>query len=375
MLPVDQSSAWREPALPDEAEVQTAQQLGERYFSLRMSSLREAALHIFGKHRGLDREDYAAIVLHNYQDFDLHRHGHHLLLQQLLLLSEAFEQAIQTVNFRVRQSSGNILSLGCGPGRSAVALIELAMKRRIRCIVFNDLLPSHIDQTREIVRQTYNTNRDRIGPIDLKYVAGDFLDPASPFDDGFDAIIAEWFVTSEIADFSSVETLRRTRRQLYGKIRSLLGSEGVFVEDVPFGDRVAQFYYLARLKTYAILRQMGILQGENHNMLLSNFSQAITPEELAAGVSPMHLRYIPDSEAHLDELRQVGMRRTRSWVSHLPVAVRDPETYRRTFENPVAVRDLFAQHQDVQTSSRCSSKWSVTCSSPPGPIRSRTAAR
>ncbi len=322
---------------PFEAEeLEMAVKSGNVHHTLNNENLSNAARIIFGESDHMTREYYEkTIIAGNYIGFDLEKHGFPNLLADLKILTEFFRTAIHTVTKSTKQRSGKVFFMGEGPGRTAIAAIELAKQLKIEEIVFNDLLSEHLDQTREKIAKCYNTREQKIDGVEINFLAGDFIEIASNIRKNFDALFAMWFVASEICDFSSIKALRKRRNLLYSQIRKLLTKQGVFVEDIPFSAGVGTFYYTARLKTYAILHEMGILEGENNHMLLSDFT------DIQKGGFPYHIRYVPSNGKHRDELAKAKLKEHISTLTTLPSGIKNPTQYEAEFGSPEKIQQLF----------------------------------
>jgi len=312
--------------------------------SLSYEKLEEAAREIFGdSKKSLSKRDYQEkVVKGNYDGFDLESHGAPNFIPDLILLTRFFSEAVRLASATTTNNSGKAFVMGCGSGRLAIPIIELAKKLGIKEIIFNDLLESHVDETRDKVRHCYNTEETNIDGIELDFVVGDFLKIAEELINEtrkrFDAIISMWFVTSEICDFSSSEALREIRKELYSKIQELLTKQGGFIEDSPFSE-AGSFHYNSRLKTYAILKKIGILEGVNDQMILSNFSN------IQKTGFPFHVRFAPPNGKHKSELGNAKLGEHLTSITTIPSGITNLEGYQRLFSDPDKIRELFESNE------------------------------
>lgn len=308
---------------------------------LNNKNLRKAAEVIFKGGDSFSQEFYQkTIVAGNYQEFDLDGHGFPKLLGDLKLLIHFFSTAVHTVQSTTRNRTQSILMIGSGPGRLAIPTIELAKKSEIKEIIFNDLLTDHVDKIKTRIQEVYGSPNNADGVM-IKYLSGDFVEQASSIEEQFDAIFANWYVTSEIASFENTQKLREVRRKLYDSIRTLLSKQGVFVEDLPFSEGVGSAFYIGRLKTYKILHEMGILEGENESMLLSDFS-SIQSEGF-----PFHIRYVPPNGKHRRELENAGLQENEPRVSTLPIGIKNYKEYAEHFKGDKKVKSLI-EDNDIE---------------------------
>ncbi len=299
----------------DDEELRNATQCAN-HGDLNIWTLHKAAEKVFGGETSISPEKYRKIVEGNYDDYDLERHGSVHFLTDLRLLAKTFQIGINVVRQTTSDRSKQVLFMGCGPGRLAIPSIELAKKEGIKRIVFNDLLEHHIEKTRQKIIDFYNTSTCNIDGVQVDFLVGDFIEKGEELiqniNERFDAIFSNWFVTTEIADFSDKDRLQKSRRVLYKTILDLLTKQGVFIEDIPYSEGVGTYYYLGRLKTYAILDQMRALQGINDQLLISNFSH------VQEGGFPYHLRYVPANGKHRTEMENAGFIEHLTAVDTIP---------------------------------------------------------
>ena len=325
--------------LPFETEeLQRAVSCGNIHYGLNNDNLRNAAEMIFCNAKSVTEEFHRQeIVTGNYIDFDQDKHGFPHLLSDIKLLIHFYYQAARIIEQTTKKRSNRVFVMGCGPGRLAIPWIELSKKLGIREIVLNDLLPHHVEATREKIARCYGKRKQNIDGVKITFAEGDFLKVASNMRKKFDALFAMWVVTSEICAFNSIEDLQRVRQNLYSTIKDLLTKQGVFVEDMPFSEGIGSYYYIARLKTYSILHDMGILEGENDHMLLSDFTDI--PQ--GGGKFPYHIRYIPSNGKHRRELENSGFEENEAVITTGPSGVSNPVQYEKEFGSSDRIRELF----------------------------------
>lgn len=316
-------------------ELERAVSRGNIHHTLNNENLKRAAQAIFKDQHHITKEYYQnTVVAGNYDGFDLEKHGFSSLLQNLRVLTEFFRSAIHLVDKTTKHKSDRVLFMGEGQGRTSIAAIEIAKQLRVKEICFNDLLVDHIEHIREKIAKCYGTRSQVIDGVKISFAPGDFIDIAENIEE-FDAIFAMWFVTSEICDFSSIEKLLNLRNKLYLCIKKLLTKQGVFIEEIPFSEGIGAFYYTARLKTYKILQEMGILEGENDHMLLTDFT------DIQSSGFPYHIRYIPSNGKHRQELENVGMSENESMITTSPTGIKDLGIYQEEIGTSEKIRTLF----------------------------------
>lgn len=321
----------------DPEELGRAVASGNIHHSLNNENLKKSAHIIFGDEDHISQEYYQkTIVAGNYLGFDLEKHGFPNLMGHLKQLTEYFSKAINSVNKTTRHRSDKVLFMGEGRGRTSIAAIEIAKQLRVKEVHFNDLLSEHVEHIREKIAKCYNTRDQVIDGVEISFSAGDFVEVSKKFRKRFDAIFAMWVVTSEIADFSSVDALQKLRKSLYEQVKLLLTKQGVFIEDIPFSEGIGTFYHIARLKTYKILNGMGIMEGENNHMLLSDFSDTCTAQFL------QHIRYIPSNGKKRHEMNVAGFCENESSIYLAPNGIKYPELYNKEIGSDEKIRQLFS---------------------------------
>lgn len=85
------------------------------------------------------------------------------------------------------------------------------------------------------------------------------------------------------------------------------------IEDIPDPNNEPGFYEIANFKTSHILKERGILEGQNHNLLLSNWTN-----EQTVGF-PYQLRYTPQNGTDVREKEKAGFKLKRTELSSIPI--------------------------------------------------------
>ena len=279
----------------EKEELQRAVERDPSFEPFNMSRLKRSAEYIFNS-PFINSSKHSKLIEENYNGLNVERHGAANLARDLQLLTEYMSATSSMVKSMTEDRTDRILFMGEGPGRTSIAAIELAKKLGYKEVVFNDLIERHVASIRKKVRSVYgNPDKDKTyNGLKITYHSGDILNYSDDFGQ-FDAIFAMWFVTAEIADFSSIEALQKKRKQLYKKIHLLLSKQGLFVEDVPYSEGVGTFYYLVRLKTFSVLQEMNLLNKnkdgeevfENSQIIITDYSDTQT-----SGF-PYQVRYAP----------------------------------------------------------------------------------
>lgn len=305
-------------------EIESALKTATTVRDLQMETLIHAARIIFETEEGarLTQKRYQDEMLRGaYTGLDLEKHGQPYLIPDLQQLVRFFSEV--SASQIPSNKTNKILVMGSGPGRLAPFELALAIKNGIQEVVFNDLLDFHIDATREKIKNAFGTSdAENIEGVKIQYQQGDILQVAEEIKNKFDAIFSWWFVTPEIADFTNVEQFHERRQKLYKTINSLLSKQGSFVEDIPLSEGFG-FYYLLRLKTYVILRLMETLDGENKNMIITDYSN-----KQKIGM-PYHIRFAPTLCAHNKEVESAGLSQWSSDTITLPSGITNFEDYNR----------------------------------------------
>ncbi len=269
--------------------------------------LYKAMQRIFLGDKFLTPERYRAIVEGNYTGLNLGEHGNPYQIQDFRSLLYAFAHASANLESTTKERTNAILIAGCGSGRLAVPTVELAKKYGFQKVVHLDLLQDHVDQTEALLREVYAHDRTALDGVELEFITGDLINKAEEIHASaraqFDMVFATWFVTPEIADFSSSENLKKSRVRLYKAIANVLSKRGIFVEDIPDVDQPGRFYNIGKVKTEHLLGHKDILPGLNRHMLLSNFQRGTGGTEQF----PYHLRFTPTKRYHEIELRRAGL--------------------------------------------------------------------
>jgi hypothetical protein len=220
------------------------------------------------------------------------------------LLLDGFKYVLEHTTKNNR--TNRLTVIGCGPGRLAVAYVELAKLIGVTRIIFNDLIDEHINSTRDKIDKTYGSDK-KVDNIKIAYVAGDFCDdtqvPIGPYGKlrPSDYVVAMWYVTSEMLKLISPKSLRTNRLVAYSRFGSIIDHGGVFIEDIP--DSRQGFFYDQRRVTIAALKKAGVdLGAENSNLGITHLVNASDEGDAATP----HIRYIPPNGIHDNEVRVGG---------------------------------------------------------------------
>lgn len=275
---------------------------------LNYDALVEACDKIFGNRKAIPYEEFKqrtkeAYTIHMEEYAKLHNFTDAVkLAEYCTYIINQIDKAV----FKKLTNKHNIIVVGCGQGRLAEVYIALAKKLGIEKITFNDLIEIHVEQTREKIRQVYHTDGTTADGIKISYLPGDFL--TVDISEYFDAAFLIWYVSAEFCDPSSAENMRAMRLQMYSKLNRILIPGGGFIEDIPDPNMAPGFYEIGNQKTEHILKDRGILEGEQHNLLLSNW----TPEQQDG--FPYQLRYTPRNGTDYREKEKTGfiLRKTES---------------------------------------------------------------
>ncbi|MDF2378606.1 MAG: class I SAM-dependent methyltransferase [Candidatus Gracilibacteria bacterium] len=318
------NKGYKDTHIPTGEELEKAHHINDsRYPEITFRNLRKAAGWLF-ENGQITNEEFKRITIAFYNNFDLKKRGGPNYWEDCALLidaySDAYAEVMDPTTSGVR--TGRVLDIGCGNGRLSVLLIELAKRTKMKEVVFNDLLPEHIEATRKYIGEVYQTNTDDevtvIDGVKIRFEAGDFAEVAKKKNLGkFDIVTAMWFVTSEILSLVSSEELRRVRLDFFKKIRLLLPKHGIFIEDIPESG-LAGFYKISRYYTYELLQERGVLmQNPNHpesapeaiNMSLTNI-----PDKN----HPYHIRCLEFNGSHEALLKAAGFYKKTSTVGDIP---------------------------------------------------------
>jgi len=231
---------------------------------------------------------YSDVIEGNYNDFDLVHHGR----GQLLFDFAKFLNCVRYGLIDIPEAR-SALFIGCGSGRLLSSFVLLLEAVGITKITFNDYLDTHIKLSKDSLEHNLSKEqKDRIySKIDIQWVGGDCtkVDLGSKYD----FIFAQWYVTSEIFELGSQETILSSRINLSQRLSSLLTPGGIFFEEVPDVDSLNTFYAIGRKKTEQLMEEVGLrsLCGrEVSNLLLSYFGSC---EGSKDSNLPFHIRYTP----------------------------------------------------------------------------------
>lgn len=287
-------------------ELERALSTGNDHPDLNNENIARLVDEIF-KGKKIDKQYYQqTIVGGNYHNFDLDVHGAPLLLQHIYLLIQFFSAAAHVVN-QSGHDAERILDVGCGTGRLATSMILLAKIHGVKEVIFNDLFEEHTEATRERLQKCFNTSSDCFEGVKTQFVNGDFTESISPKEHRSDILISNWFASSEVADYESVEKLKETRKRFYDAIAKNCSKGGVFIESVPESQIAGNYYHLQRAKVYAVMKEKGIMEGENHNIAINDYTHLKQDY-------PYHIRYIPAHREHVQEITPHGFSEVYSHV-------------------------------------------------------------
>ncbi len=316
-----------------EEELEKAIKTGTTNPALQLTPIKTAVDFIFGPQNELELtpQRYLELLEAAYTSLDLEKHGLPHFICDVKNLIKFFAEITTNIKQKQNKDPENVFIVGCGPGRLAPFEVAIATKLGFKEIVFNDLLDQHIEKTRTRLMEAFNTsNPENIEGIDIKYQTGDIVEVAEVMEETFDAIFAWWFVTPEIADFSSTEALRKKRETLYKNIVKILKQKGFFIEDIP--DSSTGFFYWLRAKTFAVLQEKELLEGENQNMIVTNYSNYVHQK---AGGFPYHIRYAPTFPKHTSEMIRAGLIQSGiTETTMLPSGIADYQQFQEIFDNP-----------------------------------------
>ncbi len=321
----------------DKEQLQRALAIGNGPDSLELNNrmIEEAVEALFPNGATtLPPDRYLEIISGNYVGFDLKQHGARFNLHDFALLTKHLFEATNSTRQASTDISNEWLAIGCGQGRDAVPMIELAVRNKIEKLTFNDLLADGVEQTRELIRSIYG-DAQVIDGVKLDFLVGDAAELDVNEMSKQDLVIAWWFVTSEIADFSSSDALSLKRSRFYENIRKMLTKYGAFIEDLPYSDvsRLGHYYYM-HAKSHYYLKKRGILPEDNHRILVTNFS------DVQEGGIPYHIRLLDHNGNHRNRMERLhGFAEASSEITVMPAAIK--------IEHEEAFNALFETHEGV----------------------------
>lgn len=302
---------------------------------------RDGGLIKAGKHQDM--------ITGSYDGMDLKKHGAVHYLSDLRLFTQVFRDAIQEVYSQVPigQRKKKIMSVG-EAGRLIIPTIEIAHKKGIKDIVISELNKNHVEQTKKVISEVYDkqftSTQDSIdiNGLHVEFILGDFLKIAEQIRQEIDAVFAMWFVTPEIADLRSVQHLKETRNKLYSLMNQILIQNGTFVDDIPNTAGTTHFYGLIRAKTCAALEELGILQGENHTLIITdnrNYYTKISQPDL--------IRSAPKNGDYNAILQNAGFEIISQFQTRLPSGIKNEfvAQHDKLFGDYKYVRELFEGHE------------------------------
>lgn len=310
----------------DKKVLQKVLTIGDTIDGLNPNRIAEAAKILFDKNGYIQSGEYYQQLINNYDGLNLGKHGLHYTLDDIKCLLEKLPFAIDSVRTETGNRCKEIFILGSGADRMHIPIVCAAQKLGIEKITFNDLIPDNIDTSRETIKKEFG-NAEKVEDVDIEYITGDFLEIAKTIQKKFSAILSLWYVTPEIARFDNVENFRKTRKQLYDSIYACLDNRGMFIEEIPSSESIGYFYYLVRLKTYAVLHELGILDGENHNLIITDYANE------GKGVFPYHIRVAEPNGTHNEILKSSGMDLIHSEIRPQAKGVVDSTSFHNMSQN------------------------------------------
>lgn len=210
------------------------------------------------------------------------------------------------------ERSNHLLMLGCGQGRLLEVYVPAARLLGIELITLNDLIPAHVDQARAKAKSLFGRKFQDAG-VKLDFVTGDFLTTA--FHKRYDQLISFWYVSAELLNPESAQTLRQHRTAIYRKIHDTLVPNGTLFEDIPDPNQPG-YYDIATHVTKLVLQEKGLMGNERENLLLSNWKH----EQSAEQGFPYQLRYVPRNGADQHEKDATGFAYVRTEHENVPTA-------------------------------------------------------
>jgi|GEM_PF-1479719 len=268
---------------------------------LNYEALKRARDAMFKGRQNIPRKDFLRFTKEAYKGLsgsvDMEKYARLHNFSDGVMLAEHFRKAAVAAPKHLK--TDRILVIGCGDGRLSEIFIELARQNGVKEIIQNDLIAEHLEKTRAKIQTAYGNDGSNADGVQIQYVAGDILDANIP-GGAVDAAYMLWYVSAEFCDPSSKKNMRKTRDNTYKKIHDLLIPGGAMVEDSPDQNHKPGFYHVAVAKTAHLLREAGILPGEEENLMLSNWES-----EQEDGF-PYQLRYIPKNGTDNTEKTNAG---------------------------------------------------------------------
>lgn len=277
---------------------------------LKFESMVEACDAIFGNRKSISKEEYLQLTKDSYR-IDMEKYARKHNFSDGVKLAEIFARVEAAMSGK-SGTTGRVIVIGCGQGRLAEVYISMAKKTGIKTIVQNDLIPEHVEATREKIKRMYGGDGSRADGVNIEYVPGDILLSDVP-DHSFDSAYMWWYVGAEFCDPSSSDAMRENRIATYQRIHRLLIPGGAWIDDMPDPNMEPGLYRLAALKTAHILRERGILPGMEENLILSNWKW-----EQKEGF-PYQLRWVPQDGADNKLKNKAGFRYVGSETSSIPI--------------------------------------------------------
>mgnify|MGYP002345840789 CR=1 FL=1 len=266
---------------------------------LNYDALVEACDKIFGKRQAISYQEFKKLTEESYR-IDMEEYARLHNFTDSVKLTEYFSYIRTKIEQSIPEKSrtDRIIVVGCGQGRLSEVYIALAKKMGVKKITFNDLIESHVEQTKNKIQKLYNSNGFEADGVKIEYLPGDIL--TVDVSEMFDAMFLIWYVSAEFVNPESAQKMVETRRQIYTKFRDILIPGGALIEDIPDPNMEPGFYRIGNVKTAHILEQRKILLGQHQNMLLSNWTC-----EQKEGF-PYQLRYTPRNGTDVKEKESTG---------------------------------------------------------------------
>jgi SAM-dependent methyltransferase len=281
---------------------------------LNYDALVEACSKIFRNGTSISQRQYQSMIAESYK-INMEEYCKLHNFSDAIELADFFSQLTASIPKNTR--TNRILVVGCGQGRLAEVYITLANRFGVKEIIQNDLVKSHVEQTREKIRKIYGNDGSCADGVKITYVPGSIQEASIPGGD-VDAAYMLWFVSAEFCNPKSDNAMGDARSRTYKKIYKLLKYGGGMVEDSPDQNCEPGFFYTAARKTAHILIERGILPKQAKNLILSNYRS-----EQSDGF-PYLLRYVPRNGADNVEKQNAGLTYVTSVATSIPVSSKFP---------------------------------------------------
>jgi SAM-dependent methyltransferase len=298
-----------EVIIPSDTEEMLHAYDGENHM-LNYDAIVEACNAIFGKGKSITREQYQELTRQSYRIDNMVAYARKHNFSDAVKLASFFAHVSAALN-PMKNKTGRIIVIGCGQGRLAEVYVTLARKTGVKTIIQNDLIPEHLEATRQRIRNLYGNDGSKADGVRIEYVQGDILTADVP-DNSVDHAYMWWFVGAEFCDPSSAEAMRQNRIDTYKRINRMLIPGGAWIDDMPDPNTDPGLYRLAVLKTAHILKERGILPEVADNLMLTNWRF-----EQDEGF-PFQLRWAPRDGEDNKLKEKAGFRMVRSESSSIP---------------------------------------------------------